>query len=203
MWSRELAVEGAIEFTARKYPDDRGFFVSPYQRPAFVEAVGKPLVEVAQTSYSCSRQGVIRGVHFTRTPPGCAKYVYCPKGAILDFVVDLRVGSPTFRRWDSVVLGPEDCRSVYLPVGVGHAFYALEDDSLMTYLLSESYAPEQELGLAVLDADLGLPIPAGPLVMSERDRTAPTLAEAMNAGILPDYQACLALEKQPAGVLDA
>jgi 5-epimerase len=186
MQARELAVQGAIEFTPDKFPDDRGFFVSPYQGPDFVEAVGKPLFEIAQTSYSTSRRGVVRGIHYTRTPPGCAKYVYCPRGRILDFVVDIRVGSETFGRWDSVVLDSETCRSVYLPIGVGHAFVSIEDDSVMTYLLSQSYSPKNELGLSVLDTELGLLIPDDIVpIMSVRDQTAPTLAEARTADLLP------------------
>ncbi|RKT54711.1 dTDP-4-dehydrorhamnose 3,5-epimerase family protein [Saccharothrix australiensis] len=198
MQARKLAVDGAVEFSPEVFADDRGHFVSPYQEAAFVEAVGRPLFAVAQTNISVSRRSVVRGVHFTATPPGTAKYVYCTSGKVLDIVVDIRVGSPTFGRWDAVVLDPRSCRASYLPLGVGHAFVALEDDSVMSYLVSQTYVPHQELGLSVLDPELGLPIPPDidPL-LSERDLTAPTLAEARASGLLPDYATCLRIEADP------
>ncbi len=191
MKAEGLAVEGAFVFTPNVFPDDRGVFVSPYQEAAFVEAHGSPLFPVAQTNHNRSRCGVVRGVHYTAVPPGTAKYVYCAAGEALDLVVDVRVGSPTFGRWDSVRLDQEECRAVYLPVGVGHAFVALADDTVMAYMLAEPYAPENEKALSVLDPDLGLPIPGEITpVLSERDLAAPTLAEALAAGTLPGYDRC-------------
>ncbi|MQS38393.1 dTDP-4-dehydrorhamnose 3,5-epimerase family protein [Streptomyces katsurahamanus] len=199
MKARELAVEGALEFTPRVFPDERGLFISPFQEEAFTEAHGGPLFRVAQTNHSMSRRGVVRGVHFTATPPGTAKYVYCARGKALDIVVDIRVGSPTYGRWDSVLMDQRDHRATYLPVGVGHAFVALEDDTVMSYLLSESYRPENELALSVLDPALGLPVTgdAEP-VLSERDRTAITLAEARRQGLLPEYARCQEIERNGA-----
>jgi 5-epimerase len=188
MRARKLAVLGAFEFTPNIYLDDRGSFVSPYQEPAFADAVGAPLFSVAQTNHTSSSRGVVRGIHFTGTPPGSAKYVYCARGKALDIVVDIRVGSPTFGRWDASVLDQDACRAMYVPVGVGHAFVALEDDTVMSYMISQSYVPELELAVHVLDPALGLPIPDDiePIV-SERDLVAPTLAGAKVAGILPEY----------------
>jgi epimerase EvaD len=197
MKARKLAVEGAFEFTPTVYPDDRGTFVAPFQETAFVEAVGKPLFPVAQTNMSTSRRGVVRGIHFTTTPPGNAKYVYCARGKVIDIVVDIRVGSPTFGRWDSVVMDPASAHGLYFPVGVGHAFIALEDDSVMAYMLSQSYVPEIELALSPLDPAIGLPIPADiDPILSPRDTAAPTLAEALEMGILPDYLKCEELERE-------
>ncbi|MDH2387869.1 dTDP-4-dehydrorhamnose 3,5-epimerase family protein [Streptomyces sp. HNM0663] len=197
MKARRLAVEGALEFTPRVFPDGRGLFLSPFQEEAFTRAHGAPLFRVAQTNHSMSRRGVVRGVHFTATPPGTAKYVYCARGKALDIVVDIRVGSPTFGRWDSVLMDQRDHRAAYLPVGVGHAFVALQDDTVMSYMLSESYVPENELALSVLDPALGLPIPTDTEpVLSERDRTAITLAEARKQGLLPDYARCREIERR-------
>ncbi len=110
-------------------------------------------------------------------------------------VVDTRVGSPTLGTWDSVVLDTRECRAVHLPTGVGHLFIALEDDTTVSYLLSTSYAAEREQAVSPLDPALGLPIPDGITpVLSERDRTAPTLAEAERAGLLPRYADCRALD---------
>lgn len=198
MQTRKLAVEGAVEFSPPIFTDDRGCFVSPYQEAAFVDAVGKPLFAVAQTNISLSRRGVVRGVHFTTTPPGTAKYVYCMYGKVLDIVVDIRVGSPTYGKWDAVILDPEGSRASYLPLGMGHAFVALEDDSVMSYLLSQSYLPEHEHALSVLDPALVLPIPQDiEPVLSERDIKAPTLAQARAQGLLPDYATCMRIEASP------
>jgi epimerase EvaD len=195
MKSRRLAVEGAFEFTPQVFPDERGVFVSPYQEAAFTEALGHPLFPVAQSNHSNSRRGVLRGIHFTVTPPGTAKYVYCARGRAIDIIVDIRVGSPTFGRWDSAVLDPETFRSMYFPPGVGHAFIALEDDTVMSYMLSERYVAQNELALDPLDPAIGLDIPADlELIRSERDLEAPTLAEAEAAGLLPEYATCLKIE---------
>ncbi|MEU3648818.1 dTDP-4-dehydrorhamnose 3,5-epimerase family protein [Lentzea sp. NPDC034063] len=197
MKTRELAVEGAFEFTPTFHPDDRGRFLSPYQENAFVEALGHPIFRVAQTNHSVSRRGVVRGVHYTATPPGSAKYVYCARGRALDYVVDLRIGSPTFGRWDVVTMDQDDHRATYFPVGVGHAFVALEDDTVMSYMLSGSYVPENELALSVFDQDLRLELPEDlEPVLSQRDRAAITLAEARAEGLLPDYDRCRRLERE-------
>ncbi|GAA4771429.1 dTDP-4-dehydrorhamnose 3,5-epimerase family protein [Streptomyces sanyensis] len=196
MESRELAVGGAWVFRPTVYPDDRGLFVSPYQEAAFTKALGHGLFPVAQTNHSRSRRGVIRGVHYTTTPPGTAKYVYCARGRTVDFVVDLRVGSPTFGRWDSVLLDQRTFQAVYLPVGVGHAFVALGDDTVVSYLLSGAYDPAHEQSVSVFDPDIGLEFPDGlDPVLSERDRAAVSLAEARATGALPGYRDCLRIEE--------
>lgn len=189
---RELGIGGAFEFTPSTFPDERGLFVGPFQERAFIDAVGHPL-RIGQTNHSVSRRGVIRGVHFADTPPGQAKYVYCPRGALLDVIVDVRVGSPTFGGWDAVRLDAEEFRAVYLAEGLGHAFVALTDDTAMAYLCSTAYNPSAEHGVNPLDPALALPWPADfELVLSAKDRGAPTLAQAADAGLLPRYADCLA-----------
>ncbi|HEY0454650.1 dTDP-4-dehydrorhamnose 3,5-epimerase family protein [Actinophytocola sp.] len=189
---RELAVPGAFEFTPRVFPDDRGLFVCPFLEEPFVKAVGHPL-RIAQTNHSKSRRGTIRGMHFSDVPPSQAKYVYCPQGSLLDVVVDIRVGSPTFGRWDAVRLDPVDFRAVYVPEGVAHGIMALEDETVISYLCSTGYNPAAEHGLNPLDAALDLPWPAEiEVVLSDKDREAPDLAEAEKAGLLPSYADCLA-----------
>jgi epimerase EvaD len=196
MKARRLAVEGATEFTPELFPDERGIFVSPFQGPAFSEASWGPVYPVAQVSISVSKQGVVRGLHLTLTPPGMARYVHCPRGSALDIVADLRLGSPTFGQTDSVILDQEAFRAVYLPVGVGHAFVALEDDTVVSYLLSKSYVPAHELTVSVFDPSLGLPIPAGiEPIMSAKDRDAPTLAHLRASGLLPQYSVCREIER--------
>lgn len=191
----ELSVSGAYVFTPDVYPDDRGFFVSPFLHSAIVEAVGHPLFPVRQMSLSQSKRGVVRGVHYTATPPGNAKLAHCPQGRVLDIIVDLRVGSPTFGAWDSVVLDRATALSVYMPVGVGHAFVALEDNTVVSYMLSAEYVPENELAVSITDPALGIELPADiePL-MSPRDTVAETVEEARAAGRLPDYTLCQEIE---------
>ncbi|MEU0492759.1 dTDP-4-dehydrorhamnose 3,5-epimerase family protein [Nocardiopsis changdeensis] len=195
MRARQLSIPGALVFTAPVYSDPRGTFTSPFLASAFAEAAGHPLFAPAQISHSRSRRGVVRGVHYTATPPGMAKLVHCPQGRALDFIVDLRTGSPAFGRWESVELDPASGRSAYLPVGVGHLFVALEDDTVMSYFLSREYVAENERAVAPFDPDLGLEIPPGHTQISERDRVAPSLGEAARLGALPDYRECLVLEQ--------
>ncbi len=195
MIARELGIPGAFVFEPESFPDDRGAFVSPLQASEFAKAVGHPPFPMAQVSHSVSRRGVVRGPHFTRTPPGVAKYVFSPWGKVLDVVVDIRLGSPTFGRWESVVLDRENPCAVYLPVGVAHMFVALADESVMTYLLSSEYIAANELAISPFDPVLGLPVPEDiEPVLSERDRRAPTLAEAKSAGLLPQYEMSMDIE---------
>lgn len=190
MQFRELAVPGAVEFTPKIFPDTRGRFVAPFQEPAFVDAIGHRL-HVAQSNHSVSRRGVIRGVHFSDVPPGQAKYVHCSRGALLDVAIDVRVGSPAFGRWEAVRLDTETHRAVYLAEGIGHAFIALADDTVMTYLCSTGYHPAAEHSVHPLDPALQLPWPADlDVQLSDSDRAAPTLAEAAEANLLPHWDAC-------------
>ncbi|WP_410609650.1 dTDP-4-dehydrorhamnose 3,5-epimerase family protein [Amycolatopsis sp. lyj-109] len=192
MQFRRLSVPDAFEFSPRAFPDDRGLFVAPFQEDVFRAAVGHPL-RLGQANHSVSRRGTIRGIHFADTPPGQAKYVYCPRGSLLDVVIDIRVGSPTFGQWDAVVLDAREFRAVYVAEGLGHGFVALEDDTVMTYFCSEPYNPGGEHGITPLDTALDLPWPAEiEQVLSDKDRTAPTLAEAEELGLLPMYADCVA-----------
>ncbi len=186
----ELKVPGAWSFTPRQFPDPRGVFLEWFKADALEQAVGHPL-SVKQANHSVSSRGTLRGVHFADVPPGQAKYVYCTRGAVLDVIVDLRVGSPTFGVSDAVHLDEVDRRGVYLSEGLGHAFVALTDDANVTYLCSEPYAPGREHGVHPLDPALDLPFPTDvePL-LSDKDAAAPTLAEAQEQGLLPDYAQC-------------
>ena len=191
MQVRELAVPGAFEFTPVQHGDDRGLFLEWFKVAELTEAIGHPL-ELAQANLSVSRAGTLRGIHFADVPPGQAKYVTCPAGAVLDVIVDIRVGSPTFGAVDAVLLDSKDRRAVYLAEGLGHGFLALEDGSTLTYLCSTGYNPGGEHGINPLDPALNLPWPTDmEFTLSPKDEQAPTLAEAAAAGLLPDYQVCL------------
>jgi dTDP-4-dehydrorhamnose 3,5-epimerase len=140
-----------------------------------------------------SARGVIRGVHFADVPPGQAKYVYCARGALLDVIVDMRIGSPTYGLVEAVELDAASSRAVYLAEGLGHAFVALDDDTATTYVCSIGYRPGAEHGIHPLDPALDLPWPSRfEPILSDKDAAAPTLAQARTDGLLPTWDACRA-----------
>jgi dTDP-4-dehydrorhamnose 3,5-epimerase len=188
--ARELTVPGAWEITPRLHGDARGAFFEWFTEAEFYALSGHRL-DVRQVNCSVSAAGVLRGIHFAQLPPSQAKYVTCVRGRVLDVVVDIRVGSPTFGRWDSVVLDDRDRRSVYLSEGLGHAFLALDDDSTVLYLCSAPYNPDREHTIHALDPDLDIawPVVDGEPILSDRDRAAPTLAQTESAGLLPTWEA--------------
>ena len=191
MTYRELAVPGAFEITPQQFGDPRGLFLEAFKAGPFTEAVGHSF-DLQQVNTSVSAAGVLRGIHFADVPPSQAKYVMCAQGAVLDVIVDIRVGSPTFGTWDAVLLDDVDRRAVYLSEGLGHAFMSLEDGSTVVYLCSSGYAPGREHGIHPLDPELAVAWPTtardgSPITpqLSEKDEAAPTLAEARAQGLLP------------------
>ncbi|MGC4894576.1 dTDP-4-dehydrorhamnose 3,5-epimerase [Micromonospora sp. DT31] len=186
---RPLSIEGAWEITPRQHGDSRGLFTEWYRFDRLAEAVGHPL-RLAQGNLSVSARDVVRGIHFADVPPGQAKYVTCVRGAVLDVVVDVRVGSPTYGRWEAVRLDDTDRRAVYLAEGLGHGFCALTDDATLSYLCSATYNPSAEHTVHPLDPHLGIDWPATTPLLSARDAAAPSLSEARASGLLPHHDAC-------------
>ncbi len=192
MQIRELAVPDSYALDLVPHGDSRGRFVEWYRADVLSEVTGYRMTP-AQANHSVSARGALRGVHFAQVPPGQAKYVYCPAGRVLDVVVDIRVGSPTFGDHDTVLLDSDQPRAVYLAEGLGHAFVSLADGSSVVYLVSSPYAPDREFGIDPMDADLALPWPAAVgLELSAKDRVAPSLAEAREQGLLPTVEQCAA-----------
>lgn len=185
---RPLSIEGAWEITPKQHGDPRGMFMEYYRFDHLAEAVGHPL-RLAQANMSVSAKDVVRGVHFADVPPGQAKYVSCVSGAVLDVIVDLRVGSPTFGRWEGVRLDDVDRRAVYIAEGLGHGFCALSESATLSYFCSETFNPTGEHAVHPLDPDLGIVWPAEAPQLSARDAAAPSLAEAIASGLLPEYDA--------------
>ncbi len=185
-----ISIGGAWTFTPAVHRDDRGYFLEWFRAGELSESVGY-WPETAQANCSVSRRGVIRGIHFSDVPPGQAKYVSCVQGAILDVVVDIRVGSPSYGRWEAVRLDDENRQALFIAEGLGHAFTALSDQATVIYLCSTPYAPGREHGVNPLDPAIGIRWPADTEpVLSGKDAAAPTLAEARAAGLLPDYREC-------------
>lgn len=190
---RALGIDGAWVLEPEIPADSRGVFLEWFRGAEFREATGQDF-RLAQANCSVSAAGVVRGIHYADVPPSQAKHVTCVHGAVLDVVVDIRVGSPTFGRWEAVRLDELTRHAVYLAEGLGHAFMALTDDATVVYLCSAPYTPDREHGVNPLDPGVGIDWPARmtPL-LSPKDEAAPGLREAADAGILPRYEDCLAL----------
>jgi len=184
------SIGGAWTFTPAVHRDGRGHFLEWFRADELSESIGY-WPKTAQANCSVSRRGVIRGVHFASVPPGQAKYVTCVSGAILDVIVDIRVGSPDYGRSEVVRLDDTSRRAVFLEAGLGHGFTALSDEATVIYLCSVPYSPGREHGVHPLDPEIGIEWPAGtePL-LSPKDAAAPTLEQARRAGLLPVYADC-------------
>jgi dTDP-4-dehydrorhamnose 3,5-epimerase len=185
---RELKIPDSYEITPKAFADDRGVFLEWFRLDRLEETIGHPL-RVAQANTSVSKRGVVRGIHFADIPPSQAKYVTATHGAVLDFVIDIRVGSPTFGEWDSVLLDDQDRRAIYIAEGLGHCFVALSDDATVSYLVTAPFNAPREHGINPLDPDVGLVFPedAGELLLSPKDTEAPGIAEAAATGLLPTW----------------
>ena len=185
-----MAIADAYEVVPQQHRDDRGVFLEWYREDLLRQARGHGL-DLRQANCSVSVAGVLRGIHFAMVPPGQAKCITCLSGAILDVVVDIRVGSPTFGRWEAARLDDVDRRAVYVAEGLGHAFMALTEKATVSYLCSEVYSPDREFGIDPFDRAIGIEWPTGlTSIVSPKDKAAPSLADAQRAGLLPQYEAC-------------
>jgi dTDP-4-dehydrorhamnose 3,5-epimerase len=185
-----LSIPGAYVVTPRQFPDDRGVFLESFRGDRLAEHLGhRP--DVVQTNVSVSSRGTVRGIHFADVPPGQGKYVTALTGALLDVVVDVRAGSPTFGRWEGVLLDTTERRAVYVSEGLGHGFCALEDGTTALYLCTTAYNPGAEHGIHPLDPELGIRWPeAVTPLLSPKDDAAPSLADAAASGLLPTWDTC-------------
>jgi dTDP-4-dehydrorhamnose 3,5-epimerase len=192
MQIRPLSIDGAFVVTPRQFPDDRGVFLESFRGDKLAEHLGhRP--DIVQTNVSVSARGTVRGIHFADVPPGQGKYVTALTGSLVDYVVDIRVGSPTFGTWEAVALDAVDRRALWLSEGLGHAFCALEDGTTAMYLCTAAYNPDGEHGINPLDPDVGLELPEGVVpLLSPKDEAAPGLAEAQASGLLPTLEATAA-----------
>ena len=190
METRALSIKGAWEFHPVLRPDERGVFLESFKADIFESAVGRPF-DLRQMNISVSRRGTVRGIHYADVPPGQAKYVQCFEGKILDIVVDIRVGSPTFGQWDAAELDAESRTGLFITEGLGHAFCALTESVTVGYLCSTAYSPTREHGVHPLDPALDLPWPdRSEIVLSDKDKAAPLLADAADMGMLPTMERC-------------
>jgi dTDP-4-dehydrorhamnose 3,5-epimerase len=165
-------IEGVVLIEPTVHGDDRGFFVETF-RANEMPGLGIE-VEFVQENHSRSGARVLRGIHLQR---GQAKLVRCPRGRIFDVAVDLRPGSPTYRRWEGYELDDADHRQLFIPDGFGHGFCVLSDSADVLYRVSSYYDPELESGIAWDDPEIAVDWPVPDPVLSDRDRSAPRLAE--------------------------
>lgn len=175
---------GPILITPRAFADERGFFVETYRLQWHAE-VGIPESErFIQDNHSRSTRGVVRGMHF-HIGPGVAKLVRCARGRILDVLIDLRHGSPTYGEWEGFELDDSSLHELYIPVGFAHGFCVLSDVADVLYKQTAYYDTAVERGIAWDDPDVGIewPLPREELSVSARDAAAPRLADM--AGELP------------------
>ena len=168
----ETGIGGAWLIEVERLEDERGFFARTWDGTEF-EAHGlNP--DLAQCSISYNRaRGTLRGLHYQSAPHEEAKLVRCTAGAIFDVVVDLRAESPTFRGWFGTELSAEKRNALYIPEGCAHGFLTLTDDSEVSYLISEPYAPGAGRGVRWDDPAFGIRWPAEVVVINERDATYP------------------------------
>ncbi|WP_079102240.1 dTDP-4-dehydrorhamnose 3,5-epimerase family protein [Streptomyces sp. TP-A0356] len=186
-----MAVPDAFHITPYKHRDARGSFYESFRRDKLAAEIGRP-VPVAQVNYSVSRKQVLRGLHGTLLPPGQAKVVCVVRGAVLDIVVDLRLGSPTYGVHEANWLDAESGETLFVAEGLVHGFLALTDDTCVSYLCSTEFVPGTQLDIDPFDAELDLPwgLSEAPL-MSAKDASAVSVAAAREAGLLPRYEDCL------------
>lgn len=169
-------IEGILILEPKIFSDERGFFVETYNAARY-GAAGVPALFV-QDNLSCSKKGVVRGLHFQSPPFAQAKLVQVTQGSVFDVAVDIRVGSPTFGKYVSVELSAENHRQFFIPAGFAHGFMALEDDTLFQYKCTNVYAPDHDGGIRYDDPDIGIVWPSIPPLVSEKDLLHPYLSDA-------------------------
>ena len=196
-----LSIEGAWRVEPRLFPDERGTFLEWFKADAFEQAIGHRL-NLAQSNISTSTVGTLRGIHFAAVPPSQAKYVTCVSGAVVDVVVDIRVGSPTYGQHELVYLDDVRRHALYVSEGLGHGYLALTQGAVFMYLCSTPYTPAREFGITPLDPALAIAWPGRDVVgadlapvLSPKDLAAPTLEQARTQGLLPTYEDALAFRR--------
>lgn len=185
MRARGLNINGAWLLEGIRFSDSRGFFQEWFRNSALLEATGVDFRPI-QANISCSSKGTIRGIHYSIAPAGQGKLVTVMHGAINDYVVDIRPGSPTFGKWQRVSLDSENGAALLIDPHLGHAFQALTDDTIVSYLVSAEYNPDMEKGITPFCPDLNIDWePHHADALSPKDSTAAGLLAQRDAGLLP------------------
>jgi dTDP-4-dehydrorhamnose 3,5-epimerase len=189
MKAQPLKISGSWKIEFQKFDDNRGFFYESFKEEDFKKLIGRNL-NIKQTNTSSSSKGSVRGIHYALVPPSQAKLVQCQRGSIKDYVIDIRVGSPTFGQFEEIELNENSASAVFIEEGLAHAFVALENQTVVTYFVTEKYNPEREKGINPFDKTLNVKWPDLELILSEKDKQAISLEEAKNQGLLPSFDEC-------------
>lgn len=184
-----LGIKGAWLAETPVWSDDRGYFLEWFKSDEVFAKTGFDF-SVKQANVSLSNKGVIRGIHYSLAVGGQAKWVSCLSGSIVDVVVDIRPGSPTYKKVEYCDLKAGDGKALLIGPGLGHGFIALEDKAVISYLLTSQYSPELEFGILPTDAELAInwhfkSLDETNLVLSTKDAEAPTLEARKLEGKLP------------------
>ena len=174
---RKSRIDGLLIIEPKLFRDERGFFTESYSQRTFDEA--KIDFQPVQDNHSLSvHEGTIRGLHYQLDPMGQTKIVKVLVGAIFDVAVDIRRGSQTFGQWHGEILTATSGRQMMIPAGFAHGFCSLVPNTEVFYKVDQFYAPEYDRGIRFDDPALGIKWPFSKLILSDKDRQAPTLAEA-------------------------
>lgn len=181
---RAEMINGVWMFEPKEFVDSRGSFSEVFRRDEIFETTGLDFVP-AQANKSISHKGVLRGIHFMKSPPGQAKYIWVNRGAIYDVAIDMRISSPTFGKSFVSELSETNRRSLLLGYGIGHAFLSLEDNTNVSYLCDRKYDPDLEMSISPFGAGidwaaLGKPSNITKFILSEKDLSAPEIGEFAN-----------------------
>ncbi len=165
----KTAIDGVLIIEPKVFKDARGYFFESFSQREFDEKVGP--ITFVQDNESMSTYGVMRGLHFQRPPFAQSKLVRCVKGAVLDVVVDIRKGSPTYGQHVAIELTEDNHCQFFVPKGMAHGFAVLSDTAIFQYKCDEFYHPEAEGGISILDDSLGIDwhIPTDRAILSEKD----------------------------------
>jgi dTDP-4-dehydrorhamnose 3,5-epimerase len=194
MKAHPLSISGSWKIEFQKFEDNRGFFYESFKAEEFEKVIGRNF-DIKQTNTSSSSKGSVRGIHYALVPPSQAKLVQCQRGSIKDYVIDIRLGSPTFGLFEEIQLDDKSANAVFIEEGLAHAFVALENNTIVTYYVSEKYNPEREKGINPFDKTLNVKWPDVELILSEKDKIAITLDQAKSEGLLPLFDDCKAFIK--------
>ncbi len=189
MKAQPLKISGSWKIEFQKFDDNRGFFYESFKEEDFKKLIGRNL-NIKQTNTSSSSKGSVRGIHYALIPPSQAKLVQCQRGSIKDYVIDIRVGSPTFGQFEEIELNENSASAIFIEEGLAHAFVALENQTVVTYFVTEKYNPEREKGINPFDKTLNVKWPDLELILSDKDKQAISLEDAKNQGLLPTFDEC-------------
>ena len=168
---KQTGIPGCHEMTSPKFTDNRGLFVKTFHEDDFREH--SLTTRFAEEFYTVSRKGVLRGMHFQSPPHDLTKLVFCLSGSVLDAVIDLRIGSPTYGKHALFELSAEKANMIYIPSGLAHGFYSLSDEAVIMYKVTAIYSPSHDTG--ILWNSAGIPWPDRSPIISKRDNEFPSL----------------------------